>query len=255
MPTLSRAESAMVVRVEVIVFEHAEGRPDRWPAPFGDSFTALTDPLERARLAAWTARFDPQQDQPDEAGAAPSAESAQGRGPAWPDFYIALPDLSPTMGQALRRLQDSSRHRVLTTLAWLQPLERDQATLPVRVRGTESLTIDWMAARPTDVFVEPPIEPPTTMPEIRYRLDGSVQVRQRQFRHVDLDLRWSEPAPGSELAPRIEHDVLVHRLFLSRPIGMDRLEYFDSPWLGVLVRVEEWQRSQAGMIEGTTGAP
>lgn len=260
MPTLSWAESAMVVRVEVIVFQHVEGRADRWPVRFSDRFGMLVDPLERARLAAWTARFDPQADPAGQVRAGQSAESAhtpvaQGRAPAWPEFYIALPSLSVPMQQALGRLQDSSRHRVLTSLAWLQPLERDRATLPVRVRGSESLAIDWTDTRPTDIFVEPPIEPPPAMPEIRYRLDGSLHVRQRQFRHVDLDLRWSEPAPVGQLAPRSEHDLLVHRLFLSRPIGLDRLEYFDSPWLGVLVRVAEWQRGQPGTIEGATGAP
>ncbi|MFW5816226.1 MAG: CsiV family protein [Wenzhouxiangella sp.] len=267
LPLPGRAEPQTVVRVEVIVFQHTDGRPDRWPAPFDDAFAALPDPQERARLAAWTARRQPTPARPDEtdgptespgrttprqsrgerparAGAgqsSPPPGEADLPGPAWPDFYVALPALSATMQQAHQRLEASPQYQVLTKVAWLQPLERGAATQPVRIRGNQALAIDWSGAGPTRSPVEPSLAPAPAMPEIRYRLDGSLHLRQRQFSHVDLDLVWSEPAPARQRAPQLSHDRRIHRLKLSRTIRLDRLEYFDSPWLGVLVRVEEWQ--------------
>jgi hypothetical protein len=176
-------------------------------------------------------------------------------GPVWPEFYVGLPQFSAAMGQAISRLQDSSQYRVLTKMAWLQPLERDRPTRPVRIRGTEPLTVDWTRTRPIPMDFEALVAPPVLSPEIQYRLDGSLHLRQRQFRHVDLDLVWSDPAPAGALAPRVEDQVLVHRLNLSRPIRMDRLEYFDSAWLGVVVRVEQWQATPAAPLPKPGGAP
>lgn len=269
LPLLGRAEEQTVVRVEVIVFQHADGRPDRWPARPDDAFSALPDPQERARLAAWSARGQPRSARPDEAGgdgeparpdgttprlnlarqqARPASRAASLRpdsdaspGPVWPDFYVGLPALSSTMQQAHQRLEASPQYQVLTKVTWLQPLERGVTTRPVRIRGSQALAINWSEASPASLPIEASQPRPLAMPEIQYRLDGSLHLRQRQFSHVDLDLVWSEPAPADRRAPQLDHDRRIHRLNLSRPIRLDRLEYFDSPWLGVLVRVEEWQ--------------
>ncbi|MCA1780547.1 MAG: peptidoglycan binding protein CsiV, partial [Xanthomonadaceae bacterium] len=165
--------------------------------------------------------------------------------PVWPDFAVALPELSNTMQRSLQRLQSSQDYRVLTSLAWLQPLERQTTSSAMRIHGREALAIDSTATTPTGVFADPAIEPPAALPSIRYRLDGSLRLRQRQFRHVDLNLVWSERATEPERMREGGHDVLVHRLKLSRPIQLNRLEYFDSPWLGVLVHVEPWERPAA----------
>lgn len=260
LPIPGQAESSDIVRVELVVFQHVQGRSDRWPGQFVDAFAALPDPQENARLAAWTARIKPDDARLEgghERSLAPP-EQALGvmpYGPSWPEFYVGLPEFSPDMEQAISRLQDSPQYRVLTTMAWLQPLARDRQTRPVRVRGTDPLTIDWSKTSPMPIELETLVVPPVSAPEIRYRLDGSLHLRQRQFRHVDLELVWSDPAPIEALAPRPETQVLVHRLNLSRPVLMDRLEYFDSSWLGVLVRVEEWQPTYPASRQETNGAP
>lgn len=269
LPLPGRAEEQTLVRVEVIVFQHADGRPDRWPAWSDHAFSALPDPQERARLAAWTARGQPGSARPDEAAgeaeaarpggitpglnpadqqASPESRAASlepdsddSPGPVWPDFYVGLPALSSTMQQAQQRLEASPQYQVLTKVTWLQPLERGVTTRPVRIRGSQALAINWSEASPASLPIEPSLPRPLAMPEIQYRLDGSLHLRQRQFSHVDLDLVWSEPAPANRRAPQLGHDRRIHRLKQSRPIRLDRLEYFDSAWLGVLVRVEEWQ--------------
>lgn len=277
LPALGQDEPGTVVRVEVIVFQHTDGRPDDWPAGPGNGFNALPDPRERARLASWTARLAPldapsatvtadaalrdrlddqadpatldQRRQMRPAVAFVQASGERLQGPIWPDFYVALPSFSQTIQQAVRRLQDSPRHRVLTSIAWLQPLNRQTGSSPVRIRGNEALTIDWTQTTPTAIYTDPSIEPPDALPVIDYRLDGSLHLRQRQFRHVDLELVWSEAVPRIDRAPSIGHERVVHRLNLSRPVKMDRLEYFDSPWLGVLVLIQEWERPESGSAE------
>ncbi|MFP4207506.1 MAG: CsiV family protein [Wenzhouxiangella sp.] len=274
-PTIGWPETEPLVRVEVIVFEHLDGVSDRWPGNAEDPFADLIDPQERARLAVWTARpatalpaavqtpgssnpdrsgdpaeFDPTgAASPDDPASAASetpirVRSEHATGPRWPDVYLDLAALSPTVAQARRRLEASQGHRVLTSMAWLQPLERGRETLPVRVRGTEALDIDWTRTRPTGISAESPIQPPAALPVIRFALDGSVRVRQRQFRHVDLDLEWREASPTPDSTAEPGQEEVIHRLTLSRPIDLDRLEYFDSPWLGVLVHVQEWVRPE-----------
>ncbi|HMA97969.1 MAG TPA: CsiV family protein, partial [Wenzhouxiangella sp.] len=230
-----------------IVFQHANGQSDRWPAPLTDDYSSLVDPRIRSRQTDWNAtagligRPGP---------TTPSNLDVEDQGVSWPPRYVNLEDQSPVIRQALQRLEESSRYRVLTKLSWIQPLDRDVRTRAVRVRGDELLSLDRTSTpslirtirthAPSDGFSLQP----------QYRLDGSLTLRQQQFRHVDLDLVWREPAPTSQVpgifAPSSEAspELLIHRLKLSRPIGLDRLEYFDSAWLGVLVYVQEWIRPE-----------
>lgn len=88
-----------------------------------------------------------------------------------------------------------------------------------------------------------------------YRLDGTVQLRRARFLHIDLDVVYRQPLvePAAQAVipfpiagsvtsagepigpPRYE----VQWLKQSRQVRTGRMEYFDSPWLGVLVWVSE----------------
>ncbi len=109
-----------------------------------------------------------------------------------------------------------------------------------------------------------------------YRLDGTVQLRRSRFLHVDLDLEyrldgpaWDRefPAPAPRLEPGFEwlgeppapleeptvvdplsagflaedgvepEPFRVHRLDQSRQIRTNTMQYFDSAFLGAIVRV------------------
>ena len=158
--------------------------------------------------------------------------------------------------RALERLEENGNYRVLTQLSWIQPLERGVASQPVRVRGDEQLQHLSHSNTALVQTISPWRPSGQINPETAYRLDGSLTLRQQQFRHVDLDLVWRELAPSLPsaglLAPPDDAppDVLIHRLKLSRPIGLDRLEYFDSSWLGVLVFVQEWTGAESGNAVG-----
>lgn len=253
---LTAAWAEDLVRVEVLVFKHSNGQSDRWPVDRLEDFSALIDPQERARLAAWSAPtgVPPDQDEDSEeapqliAAPAPSellALGREGRGPEWPLRFVHDEQLSPDMQRALDRLRASANHEVLSVTSWLQPLDRRRTSPAVRVRDDQPVDVGWMPASPPLAFGSVLTVPEQAPPSI-FRLDGSVRIRQRQFRHAELNLVWSESraqaAPGAFIGTS---DFEIHRLRQSRPIQLGLIEYFDSPWLGALILVEAWRAPQA----------
>ena len=259
-----------LVRVEVIVFAHAAGQSDQWPAVEAPDFSALIDPRDRTRLAAWTARpaaeadpaseappgDSPDAETPDSMTREPGLEPVADRKPAsapisaplgdvepdWPNLLIHEPVLTASMERARTRLESSSDYEVLSVTSWLQPLAREISSPAVRIRDDTPIRVVWLDLPRLDVEFRDRITGPALLPRSQFRLDGSVRVRQRQFRHVDLDLVWSEPiGRGSDALTLDNRRLLVHRLRQSRPVQLDRVEYFDSDWLGVLVRIQHWE--------------
>lgn len=272
------AHAEEIYRIEVLVFTHQGGTPDRWPESDLRDFSALPDPLQRAALAAWTARpvdgIAVQSDSretiefPDvlsteprasgqeaAAGAAPAELSIhrdRGHVPLWPEFFMDLGELSSNMQRAASRLDSSTDHEVLVRLSWLQTLDRRASATAVRIHDQMPLELSWLEPEPSDFVLGNAIIGPSQAPLAHYRLDGSLRLRQRQFRHIELDLVWREPVfnqmpqAGTESAR-----FMIHPLQQSRPIQLGRLEYFDSAWLGVLVLVERWERPA---LDGATGS-
>ncbi|MGY6554514.1 MAG: CsiV family protein [Wenzhouxiangella sp.] len=242
-----------LIRVEVLVFKHGNGQADRWPVDQLDDFSALLDPRERARLASWSARppglTEPSTDADADrqASASPtatalSAGAHDGRSPEWPLRFVHDDQLSTNMQRALDRLRASANHEVLSVTSWLQPLDRRRTSPAVRIRDDRPIQVDWQRPTNTALGFAGALAAPEQMPPSIYRLDGSVRIRQRQFRHAELNLVWAESraqaAPGA-FASTSEFE--VHRLRQSRPIQFGRIEYFDSPWIGALILVETWR--------------
>lgn len=269
------AHAEQIYRVEVLVFTHQAGTSDRWPEQVLRDFSALPDPLHRAALAAWTARraaleapagSDPEvPDQPlaldpgsssgpaSRSGAAtssPSVRRAEGDLPLWPEFFMELGELSTGMQRAAGRISASAGHELLASLSWLQPLDRRTSAAAVRIHDQTPLELAWLAPNASEYQLDSMIIGPRPVPTAHYRLDGSFRLRQRQFRHVELDLVWREPVfDRVSLTGDEPERFQIHRLQQSRPIQLGRLEYFDSAWLGVLVLVERWERPD--LPEGT----
>lgn len=234
-------------RVEVIAFIYAGGASDAFFTDSLRDFGGLLNPRELAdagrrlrEAMAEFARMHP-------LDAEPVPETSWNRPRAW-----QIPEqLSPTMARALQRLEDSGSFQPVASHAWYQPVDHDSPR--VRVHDDEIVHEQRPEIAPgiTRVFDQTAPEDdtgevePEPQPVRHYRLDGSARLVQRQFMHLELDLEWREPATtlvgsaGIEDAPQW----LVHRLKDSRIIRPDRLEYFDSAWVGVIVRVEEVQRA------------
>lgn len=242
-------------RVEVLVFVHADGRSDARNTEQLEDFTGLLDPERRARETSHQAG---EKEEADEIRAAMElldtlAEIEQREImpelPAWPEPFLALETLSERMRNARDRIERSPDYDLLAWRAWHQPLSPDRAPTRVRIHDGRVLDADWIELAPTGVPAMKALaesERDTLMPEWHYRLDGGIRLRQRQFMHLDVDLHWRVPArfrpdfvampgPLRPETPRFE----VHRLTQSRTVRPDRIEYFDSAWLGVLVLIEE----------------
>lgn len=227
-----------LVRVEVLVFKYANGQSDRWPADEVEDFSALIDPRERARLAA--AAMDADANPQGSSTSTSPAEATQASAVAEP--YVHDGQLSANMQRALNRLNASAAHEVLSVTTWLQALDRRRAAPPIRVRGDSPLRIEQARDEVPAFSLETGLNLVQQAPPPVYRLDGSVRIRQRQFRHAELNLVWTdsrvEAAAGSFLGT---DDFEIHRLRQSRPIQLGRIEYFDSAFLGALILVEPWQ--------------
>lgn len=184
---------------------------------------------------------------------------------------VKLDVMSSMMQDAQRRLRLSAGFRPLLFASWEQT--RIDYHPPVRLHDEELIARQLHFPHGV-VFVdlrEPLIFDDYMAPY--YRLDGTVQLRRSRFLHIDVDLEFrqqllprplEDPVPGtaSEEAPPIpvvvEADTpgdeisvgsltelldpspgpaLVFGIQQSRQVRTGQMQYFDTPFLGVLVRV------------------
>ena len=169
---------------------------------------------------------------------------------------MKLDVMSSTMQDAWRRLRLSADFRPLLFVAWEQ--SRIDYHPPVRVHDDELIAehldfpyqlafIDLQSPDMFDHYLAP-----------YYRLDGTVQLVRSRFLHLNLDLEYRQdllprPAPLSasreeaiELSIQQEQALdptpgpgpaLVHALVQSRQVRTAQMQYFDTPYLGALVRI------------------
>lgn len=236
-------ETDPLYRVEAIAFLHTGGASDARRVESLRSFDAFADARRLARDAghlrqalALMARMHPlaARPLPGDAGALQ----------AW-----TVPEsFSPPMTRARQRLADSPQYEHVAAHAWIQPAAR--ATPWIRFHDDQVIAEVWPeieSPQPVEIADEEiddganGVAPEPPRPELFHRLDGGIRVVQRQYLHLEVDLEWREPAvplAGSELSTTAP-EWLVHRLKTSRNIRPGRLEYFDSEWVGLIVRVEE----------------
>ena len=104
---------------------------------------------------------------------------------------------------------------------------------------------------------ESAVEPELPEPTLFYRIDGTVMLRRLRFLHLDLDLELRQAVfeeqlltPASsvngesesgEPALPLPTSFLIHKLKQSRQVKSRRMEYFDSPVLGVLAWITSFE--------------
>lgn len=250
-------------RVEAIVFTHADGRSDAWPVQQPADHSAALDP-------AWQAFANERQKErgEDERGTADtdleaalsmvetiasleSGEESLTRALLYPEPWLALDELSEPMARARNRLESSGAYRVRTWLAWHHALDAPAGNRPVRIHDGRLVAIDWVTVSPTGRLLrdDRPVETIEDLaPDFHYRLDGSIRLRQRQFMHADVSLDWRVPeeiGPSPWPISPVDAALESHRLEQSRTIRPGRFEYFDSPWLGLLLRVTPYELEPA----------
>lgn len=245
-------------RVEVIIFTHAGGNPDAWP---------VRDPADHADAVdpAWNTYIGQRKSGRADSGARTSTSELEAalnvvdtiasleRGEEnlaetllYPEPWLSLNKLSGPMAQARSRLERSGAFRVRASLAWHQPLDRSIRTA-VRIHDDEPVAAEWVTLGAGGRLLRngrPVRTAEDLMPDVHYRLDGTIRLRQRQFMHADVTVDWREPqqiGPSAWPVRPMNPELEVHKLEQSRAIRAGRYEYFDSEWLGVLLRVTPYQ--------------
>ncbi len=271
-PAVAAAEKSLY-RVEVIVFSHLDGRPDGRQSAVIEDFSELTDPTRRAASLPESstgigehgdiesAARDRQNDIDSaleliDALARLEEDALSPALPEWPKPYLALESLSPRMNQALGRLERSRNHDILAWRAWHQPLEAGVTAERIRLHDDQVVAVDWIDMSPTGIALPDSSSQTRAQahePRFQYRLDGGLRLRQRQFMHLEVDLHWRTPRERSPWMTMIEENSTegfeIHRLQQSRTVRPDRLEYFDSSWLGLLVLIEKLVRPDGEDID------
>jgi nitrate reductase NapE component len=218
-PLAAVAESG-AYRVEVLVFSHVD---------------SSAQPLELQDLRAFTAFPE-------------LGERLE------PEAPVKLDVMSSAMDDIWRRLRQSASFRPLLFAAWEQ--SRVDYHPPLHLHDEEVIAehlyfpyqVAFLDLMSTDVFggyLAP-----------YYRLDGTVQLVRSRFLHLNIDLEYRQellprpqPVPESREAALQAQDeamavlestpgpALVHALRQSRQVRIGEMQYFDSPYLGVLARV------------------
>lgn len=228
--TVSLAESG-AYRVEVIVFRNLDVAAEPDQVEELRSFSRFPD-LEDTRATKPTP--------------AKSAEEL-------PDDLTVITSKGAYMDDVWRHLRSSSGYRPLLYSAWQQ--NQVDYYPPMRIHDQNEL--DSQLRPPTKIIVADLIasDPLAKYRSIFYKLDGSVQLRRSRFLHLYLDLEYREiPAPAhSESGLLTADDRLtdfnngiaqqtgyeIHTLKQNRPVRTGQLQYFDTPYFGVLVFVSD----------------
>ena len=190
-----------------------------------------------------------------------------------------LEEGSEQIRAAWRNLRLSAEYRPEILLSWEQPTDSDSPLVFLHNEQVLAVEDPWLPLRtvpPTRVLEQPdedePDPPPvdhlflydlpggalrlTTMPlpRDRYQIEGTVRLRRERFLHIDLDLTWTATAPGVDPANAgvpLRAELLGYEVFSlkqSRQVRKERMEYFDSPYLGVLVLINEFEPVQAEVM-------
>jgi len=164
-----------------------------------------------------------------------------------PDELRVIIQKGVQMDAVWRRLRSSKNYRPLLYSAWEQ--NRVDYYPPMRIH--DQVLIDTQLRPPTHIMVADLLaeDPLAAYRSSFYQLDGSVQLRRSRFLHLFLDLEYREQKPpiSAEQAffavsadqAEDENDT-AYRVFAlkqNRQIRTRQVQYFDTPYFGVLVLV------------------
>lgn len=202
----SAASAEARYRVEVLVFRHVDAN-------------ATAEPVDALRDFHHAYRLDEQQP---------------------PEVPLPATNAGQTFANLWARLQRLQAYEPLAMAAW----EQSQVDFhpPVRIHDEEIIAerlrlpgeVFWLDLAGRPLFAD--------YVHTLYRLDGSAQLRRSRFLHIDLDLEYRVDDPqagmdGRSPAAAAAEPYRIHHLRQSRLVKTGEVHYFDTAWLGALVRV------------------
>lgn len=168
-----------------------------------------------------------------------------------PDDLQVVSDKSTYMDDVWRRLRSSEGYRPWVYASWEQ--NRVDYYPPMRIHDQQ--IIDTQLRLPSHIMIADLTaeDPLWAYRSNFYQLDGSVQLRRSRFLHLFLDLEYREKSAqtNTEASSPVSFDFLtgavqeasdspqygVFTLKQNRQIRTNQMQYFDTPYFGVLVFV------------------
>jgi len=233
-------------RVEVLVLYHLRHEQEPQEIQVLNDYSSALDFLQPEETGT-------DQQAPDVEEPTTPADQAEDA----PNAVLHVAEPGPEMQEAWRRLRASAPFRPLQYLAWEQG---SNPPFPVlRVHDPEIVLVqDPWAEQRAAVQNTYGLDREDTLPDpvTYYRLDGTASLARSRFLHLAVTIEWREPIydaddavqsgplqaagqaePGMEPEQLQPSAFLVHRIEQRRAVRTGRMEYFDSPALGVLAYV------------------
>jgi hypothetical protein len=173
-----------------------------------------------------------------------------------PDGMQAVPDMSAPMESIWRRLRLSADYRPLAYMSWEQ--SKIEYNPPLRLHDAVVLT-ESLRFPAQMIIADLTAHDPLALYRVPfYQLDGMVQLRLSRFLHLDLDLEFRRVLPAEPAAelPAADNSLLpfateetgegdnvpdlnfeLRTLQQSRQVRTGVIQYFDSPFLGVIAQI------------------
>jgi len=228
-------------RVEVIVFRNLVTTAESAVVSELRSFSAFPDIQDTG----------PAQDTSENSAAEPTDSPDEPMRDPLPDDLLVVTQKSKEMDDAWRRLRSSQDYRPLVYTAWDQ--NRIDYYPPMRIHNEQ--IIDTQLRPPTPVMVADLAaeDPLAAYRSTFFQIDGSLQLRRSRFLHLLLDLELRENKSTNPTQTQFSGDgntqvykgeltdepgvYGVYTLKQNRQISTGEMQYFDTPYFGVLVYV------------------
>jgi len=208
--TAQAAQQPKLYKVEVIVFEHITPQSlssETWP-------TSLDEPNLRGAI----------QLQPSE------GSSTQ--------LYELLPKSYFQLNREVRRLNNNSSYKILTHLAWIQPVSAPRFAKPVQITGGTLYTSDGQVVLP-----EPGGDLNAYAGDYQ-QLNGTITISVMKYLQIQTNLLLTEP--GYQIPQQADAEGKTASL-ISFPMNQTRrtkskdLNYFDHPLYGMLIEITPYE--------------
>jgi hypothetical protein len=144
---------------------------------------------------------------------------------------------------SLRKLQRSSRYRVIYARAWRLPDLPSHRAPAVRIRAGKRYTPDGGIA-PFTPTISNTVDNTETIDDSLYEIDGRIKVSVSKFLDVDADLIYRRYVTLPDATGTPVNELRQFRLDEFRRMRSNTIDYLDHPMFGVVIGISKHQARQ-----------
>ena len=209
--TAQAADQPKLYKVEVVVFEHITQQSlssEAWS-------TSLEEPNLSGAIQLQSMQDDSMQP------------------------YELLPQSDFQLNREVRKLNNNSNYKILTHVAWIQPVSAPRFAKPVQITGGAAYTPDGQVVLP-----EPGSD--NAYSGDYWQLNGTVTISVMKYLQIQTHLLLTEP--GYKIPQQANTEGQTASL-ISFPMNQTRrtkskdLNYFDHPLYGMLIEITPYEQN------------